>query len=84
MTVHPKFRSTVTQAAKIGAKLGALGLVVSLSACVIAPIGYRHHGGYGYGGQVAVEAAPVVVAPPPPVVVVRPGPQHGYPRYYRY
>jgi hypothetical protein len=79
MTVHPKFRSTVAQTAKIGAKLGALGLVVSLSACVIAPIGHRHHG-YGYGGRVAVEAAPVVVAPPPPVVVVRPG----YPRYYRY
>ncbi len=81
MTVHPKFRSAVTQAAKIAAKLGALGAVVSLSACVIAPIGYRHHG-YGYGGQVAVEA-PVVVAPPPPVVV-QPSPRYGYPRYYRY
>jgi hypothetical protein len=83
MSVHPKFSSTLIQAAKIGAKLGALGLVVSLSACVIAPIGHRHHG-YGYGGQVAVEAAPVVVAPPPPVVVVRPAVRYGYPHYYRY
>jgi enolase len=64
------------------AKLGATALLAaSLSACVVAPIGYRHHG-YGYAGQVAVEVAPVVVAPPPPVVVV-PAPYYGYPRYYR-
>ena len=80
MTVHFQLKSVSSAAAKLGAV--AL-LAVSLSACVVAPVGYGHHG-RGYGGRVAVEVAPVVVAPPAPVVVLPPAPRHGYPRYYRY
>lgn len=80
MTVH----SQLTSVTAVAAKLGCVALVAAgLSACVVAPIGYGHHG-RGYGGHVAVEAAPVVVAPAPPVVVMPPAPRHGYPRYYRY
>jgi hypothetical protein len=80
MTVHFQLKSVTTAAAK----LGAVALVVaSVSACVVAPVGYGHHG-RGYGGPVAVEVAPVVVAPPPPVVVTPPVVRYGYPRYYRY
>jgi hypothetical protein len=80
MTVHCQLKSVTS----VAAKLGAVALVVaSLSACVVAPVGYGHHG-RGYGGRVAVEVAPVVVAPPPPVVVMPPAPRYGYPRYYRY
>jgi hypothetical protein len=78
MTVQSQLKS----ASAVAAKIGAVALVVaSLSACVIAPVGYGHHG-RGYGGPVAVEVAPVVVAPP--VVVTPPVVRHGYPRYYRY
>jgi hypothetical protein len=80
MTVHFQLKSVTTVAAKLGAV--AL-LAVSLSACVVAPVGYGYHG-RGYGGHVAVDVAPVVVAPPAPVVVLPPAPRHGYPRYYRY
>jgi hypothetical protein len=77
MTVHFQLKSVTA----VAAKLGAVALVAaSLSACVVAPIGYGHHG-RGYGGH-AVEVAPVVVAPP--VVVTPPVVRHGYPRYYRY
>jgi hypothetical protein len=81
MTVH----SPSTSLTACVAKLGAAALVVaSLSACVIAPLGYGHHG-RGHGGRhLAAEAAPVVVAPPPAVLVVPQAPHHGYPRPYRY
>jgi hypothetical protein len=80
MTVHSQMKSVTSVAAKLGAV--AL-LAVSLSACVVAPVGYGHYG-RGYSGHVAVEVAPVVVAPPAPVVVMPPAPRYGYPRYYRY
>jgi hypothetical protein len=80
MSVHSQLKSVTS----VAAKLGAVALVVgSLSACVVAPVGYGHHG-RGYGGHRSVEVAPVVVAPPAPVVVLPPAPRHGYPRYYRY
>ena len=80
MTVPSQLKSW----APLVTKLGAVALVaVSLSACVVAPIGYGHHG-RGYRGPVAVEVAPVVVAPPAPVVVLPPAPRRGYPRHYRY
>jgi hypothetical protein len=87
MTVHYQLKSVMTLATKLGVAAIALA---SLSACVVAPVGYRHHGyGHGHGGQVVVEAAPVVVVPAPPVVVrppvvVQPSVRRGYPRYYRY
>ena len=83
MNVHFQLKSVTAMTTK----LWAVALVAaSLSACVVAPIGYRHHG-YGHSSPVVVEAAPVVVTPPPAVVVrpsVRPSVRHGYPRYYRY
>ena len=80
MTVHFQLKSVTTVVTKLGAVALLMG---SLSACVVAPVGYGHHG-RGYRGPVAVEVAPVVVAPPAPVVVLPPAPRHGYPRYYRY
>jgi hypothetical protein len=80
MTVHSQMKSVTSVAAKLGAV--AL-LAASLSACVVAPVGYGHYG-RGHGGHVAVEVAPVVVAPPAPVVVMPPAPRYGHPRYYRY
>ncbi len=80
MKVHSQLKSVTVVTTKLGA---AALLATTLSACVVAPVGYGHHG-RGHGGRVAVEVAPVVVAPPPAVVVVPPAPRHGYPRYYRY
>jgi hypothetical protein len=80
MTVH----SQLTSVTAVAAKLGAVAIVVAtLSACVIAPLGYGHHG-RGHGGHLAVDAAPVVVASPPAVVVMPPAPRYGYPHQYRY
>jgi hypothetical protein len=78
-TAAPSSAKTATKTAvKIGA---AILLAASVSACVVAPIGYRHHAQV-YPGPVVVQAAPVVVAPP--AVVVQPAVRYGYPRYYRY
>jgi hypothetical protein len=80
MILHTQFTSVTA----VAARLGAVALVVvSLSACVIAPLGYGHHG-RGHGGRLAAEASPVVVAPAPAVVVMPPAPRNGYPRHYRY
>lgn len=90
MTMHSQTKPLVPQntkavgksLAKTAAKLGAATLLAaSVSACVVAPIGYRHHAQV-YPGPVVVQAAPVVVAPP--AVVVQPAVRYGYPRYYRH
>jgi hypothetical protein len=90
MTLHSQPKSLVNQAdkpavlsaVKTAAKIGvAIVLAASVSACVVAPIGYRHHAQV-YPGPVVVQAAPMVVAPP--AVVVQPAVRYGYPRYYRY
>jgi hypothetical protein len=52
-------------------------LLATLSGCVVAPVGPRYHGPYGYAEPVYVAPPAVVVAPVPP-----PPPRYyGGPRY---
>jgi hypothetical protein len=65
---------------RAAAVVGALVVLSTLSACVVAPVAYPYGGGYHHR-PVVVAPAPVVVRPP--VVVVRPGGYRGH-GHYRY